>query len=78
MKTIGVLGGIDPQATMDFEQRVHAVSKRLIPQGSTTLNRDQAASGRAGGWVAGTGDVGARLGGRPRRVGATQAGSGTR
>jgi aspartate racemase len=32
MKTIGVLGGIGPQATMDFEARVHAVSQRLIPQ----------------------------------------------
>lgn len=32
MKTIGVLGGISPQATMDFETRVHRVSQRLIPQ----------------------------------------------
>ena len=32
MKTIGVLGGISPQATMDFEQRLHAVAQRLIPQ----------------------------------------------
>lgn len=32
MKTIGVLGGLGPQATMDFEARVHAVSQRLIPQ----------------------------------------------
>src|SRR5690349_17364380 len=32
MKTIGVIGGIGPQATMDFEARVHAVSQRLIPQ----------------------------------------------
>ncbi|MFL5734288.1 MAG: aspartate/glutamate racemase family protein, partial [Chloroflexia bacterium] len=31
MKTIGVLGGLGPQATMDFEERVHAVSQRLIP-----------------------------------------------
>ena len=31
MKTIGVIGGIGPQATMDFEQRVHAVSQSLIP-----------------------------------------------
>lgn len=31
-KTIGVLGGMGPQATMDFEQRVHRVSQRLIPQ----------------------------------------------
>lgn len=32
MKTIGVIGGSGPQATMDFEARVHAVSQRLIPQ----------------------------------------------
>jgi aspartate racemase len=31
MKTIGVLGGLGPQATMDFESRVHAVAQRLIP-----------------------------------------------
>jgi aspartate racemase len=31
MKTIGVLGGIGPQATMDFEQRLHQVAQRLIP-----------------------------------------------
>lgn len=32
MKAIGVLGGIGPQATMDFEQRVHRVARRLVPQ----------------------------------------------
>jgi aspartate racemase len=32
MKTIGVLGGLGPQATMDFEARVHAISQKLIPQ----------------------------------------------
>jgi aspartate racemase len=31
MKTIGVIGGLGPQATMDFEQRVHRVAQRLIP-----------------------------------------------
>ncbi|MBK7143422.1 MAG: aspartate/glutamate racemase family protein [bacterium] len=31
MKTIGLLGGIGPHATMDFEQRIHRVSQRLIP-----------------------------------------------
>ena len=31
MKTIGVLGGLGPQATMDFESRVHTVAQRLIP-----------------------------------------------
>ena len=32
MKTIGVLGGISPQATMEFEARVHRVSQALVPQ----------------------------------------------
>jgi aspartate racemase len=32
MKTIGILGGISPQATMDFEKRIHKVSQRIIPQ----------------------------------------------
>jgi aspartate racemase len=32
MKTIGILGGLGPQATMDFETRIHRVSQRLIPQ----------------------------------------------
>lgn len=32
MKTIGILGGLGPQATMDFERRVHHVAQRLIPQ----------------------------------------------
>lgn len=32
MKRVGVLGGISPQATMDFEARVHRVSQALIPQ----------------------------------------------
>jgi aspartate racemase len=36
MKTIGVLGGLGPQATMDFEARVHAISQQLIPQHSNT------------------------------------------
>jgi aspartate racemase len=31
MKTIGVLGGLGPQATMDFEQRIHRISQKLIP-----------------------------------------------
>jgi aspartate racemase len=31
VKTIGVLGGIGPQATMDFERRVHDVARQLIP-----------------------------------------------
>jgi aspartate racemase len=31
MKTIGILGGLGPQATMDFEVRLHAVAQRLIP-----------------------------------------------
>ena len=32
MKTIGVLGGLGPQATMDFEARLHRVSQQRIPQ----------------------------------------------
>jgi aspartate racemase len=36
MKTIGVLGGLGPQATMDFEARVHKVSQALIPQSWNT------------------------------------------
>jgi aspartate racemase len=32
MKRIGVLGGVSPQATMDFEARVHRVAQRMIPQ----------------------------------------------
>jgi hypothetical protein len=31
MKTIGVLGGLGPQATMDFEQHVHRIAQQLIP-----------------------------------------------
>ena len=31
MKTIGVLGGIGPQATMEFEARVHAAAQARIP-----------------------------------------------
>lgn len=32
MKRIGVLGGMSPQATMDFEARVHRLSQQLVPQ----------------------------------------------
>lgn len=32
MKTMGVLGGMGPQATMDFEAAVHQVCQKLIPQ----------------------------------------------
>jgi aspartate racemase len=32
LRTIGVLGGLGPQATMDFEARVHGVAQGLIPQ----------------------------------------------
>ena len=32
MQRIGVLGGISPQATMDFEVQVHRVCQRLVPQ----------------------------------------------
>lgn len=30
MKTIGILGGMGPQATMDFERRVHMLGKQAI------------------------------------------------
>ena len=36
MKTIGVLGGMGPQATMDFERRVHEVSQQLLPRSLNT------------------------------------------
>jgi aspartate racemase len=32
MKRMGVLGGISPQATMEFEARVHRAAQRLVPQ----------------------------------------------
>jgi aspartate racemase len=32
MKTMGVLGGLGPQATVDFEARVHRVAQGLVPQ----------------------------------------------
>lgn len=32
MKTIGILGGLGPQATMDFEQRLHKEAQKQIPQ----------------------------------------------
>ena len=32
MKTIGILGGIGPQATMELERKLHAAAQRLIPQ----------------------------------------------
>jgi aspartate racemase len=31
VKTIGVLGGLGPQATMDFEARLHRAAQRVIP-----------------------------------------------
>jgi aspartate racemase len=36
VKTIGVLGGAGPQATMDFEARLHLVCQRRIPQRHNT------------------------------------------
>ena len=32
MKTIGVIGGLGPQATMDFVAKIHQVSQKLIKQ----------------------------------------------
>ena len=31
MKTIGVIGGFGPQATMEFQARIHAIAQRRIP-----------------------------------------------
>ena len=31
MKTIGILGGMGPQATMDLEMRIHKVAQQLLP-----------------------------------------------
>ena len=31
MRTIGVIGGFGPQATMEFQARVHAIAQRRIP-----------------------------------------------
>jgi len=36
MKTIGVLGGLGPQATMDFVQRLHQVAQRLLPHNANS------------------------------------------
>jgi aspartate racemase len=32
MKSIGILGGIGPQATMELQRKLHAAAQRLIPQ----------------------------------------------
>jgi hypothetical protein len=48
----------------------HAYLYAILPFGSAALNRDQAAIASGDGW--------SRLGGRPRRRGATQADKGTR
>jgi aspartate racemase len=36
MKTIGILGGLGPQATIDFEHRLHRAAQRLISQHGNT------------------------------------------
>ncbi len=36
MKAIGVIGGIGPQATMDFERRLHRRAQEVIPAGFNT------------------------------------------
>jgi aspartate racemase len=36
MKTIGVLGGVGPQATMEFEAELHRVAQRLVPPAANT------------------------------------------
>lgn len=32
MKTIGIIGGIGPQATIDLEMRIHTVAQQVLPQ----------------------------------------------
>ena len=32
MKTFGIIGGMGPQATMDFERKIHEISNKVIPQ----------------------------------------------
>jgi len=32
MRTIGILGGIGPQATIDFEARLHTAAQAILPQ----------------------------------------------
>ncbi len=32
MKTIGIIGGLGPQATIDFEMRLHTEAQKIIPQ----------------------------------------------
>jgi aspartate/glutamate racemase len=42
MKTMGVVGGLGPQATMDFEARVHQVAQGLmLPRGSVASTEDR-------------------------------------
>ena len=36
MRTIGILGGIGPQATMDFEARIHRVAQQFVGQHGNT------------------------------------------
>jgi aspartate racemase len=36
VRTIGILGGLGPQATMDFEARLHRVAQQQIPQRGNT------------------------------------------
>jgi aspartate/glutamate racemase len=36
MKTIGVLGGMGPQATTDFVERLHRAAHHLIPPAGNT------------------------------------------
>jgi len=31
MKTIGVIGGMGPQATLDLEMRIHKVAQQVLP-----------------------------------------------
>ena len=60
-----VLGVVDVESHEELDRIIMGA----LPMGSTPRNRDQAAAGRLGGESC--------LDGRPRRLGATQAGKGT-
>src|SRR5262245_39087767 len=36
MQAIGVIGGVGPQATMDFERRLHRVAQEKLPRNFNT------------------------------------------
>ena len=73
----------DKLTGLGFEVVVHQLDERFyflagrLGEGSTPRNRDHAALAKVG-WLAACGSSGGTVGGgRPRRLGATQAGGGT-